>query len=931
MKKFAILLNLILLSLSLVSQDSKRPLTFDDILKWNRITEKKISNDGNFIVYKLEPWKGDSELKITGKSGNEIASINCGNKAEITSDSKFVVFTIKPEEEEVKQLKLKKTKKEDMPMNQLGIYNLEAENLESIANLKSVKVPKKWDGWIAYQTKSVQLPDTGKTETKEKVKEESDDNGYVLNIKNLANSTLTQFPFVTSYVLAKDSKSVAFVSTGDEKEFKAGVYMIDLTTMNKVQLIDHKGKYKQLIFNVDASKLAFLADTTDNKKEDFSLFLWNKLSETKEIINNENEAIPEGWEISINGEINFGENTNRIFLGLAPIKPEKDTTVLEEDIPLLDVWHWNEPILHTQQLNTKSDDLKKSYLSVYHLDNNKLIQLEKENHTGIKLINKGDSDKVLAWSNLPYSIQTMWEGYPYYNDFYLVDIKTGEAKMIKEKCLANPNVSPEGKYVYWYNFADTSWYTYQIKSNTGYKVTNPDIIQCADEMNDVPNYPYAYGIAGWLQNDEAFLVYDRYDIWKVDPENKKEEINITKNGRINSIEFRLVDFENNYLRSMGEERIGIDPKKTHYLLAHNEISRNDGIYTVSLSKSGNPKQLVYGSFYLSKPLKAKDSDVYVYTRETFQEFPDLLVTENNFKKSKKISNANPQQSEFLWGTKELYSWTSLDGQKLEGLLVKPANFDPNKKYPLIVNFYEKSSQRLYNHQIPEAHRSTVDYHYYSSNDYIIFNPDVYYKEGYPGESAFNCVMSGVTALIDEGFIDENAIAAQGHSWGGYQVAYLATRTNLFAAIESGAPVVNMFSAYGGIRLWSGRNRSFQYEHTQSRIGKTIWESPLRYLENSPLFTADKIETPMLIMHNEGDGAVPFSQGIEFFIALRRMGKTAWLLNYNEGDHWPTKVRDKYDFQIRLAQFFDHYLKGKPMPVWMKEGIPAVDKGYELGY
>ena len=933
MKKFVILFSLILLSLSLVSQDSKRPLTFDDILKWNRITEKKISNDGNFVVYKLEPWKGDSELKITGTSGNEIASINCGNKAEITSDSKFVIFTIKPEEEEVKKLKLKKTKKEDMPMNQLGIYNLEVENLESIANLKSVKVPKKWDGWIAYQTKSIQLPDTSKTEgeEKEKMKKESDDNGFMLNIRNLNDGTLTQFPFVTSYVLATDEKSVAFVSTGDKKDFKAGVYMIDLTTMSKVQLMDHKGEYKQPTFNKDASRLAFLADTTNNKKEDFGLFLWNKSSETKEIINNENENIPEGWEISINGEISFGENTNRIFLGLSPIKPEKDTTVLEEEIPVLDVWHWNEPILHTQQLNTKSDDLKKSYLSVYHLDNNKLIQLEKENHSGIKLISKGDSDKLLAWSNLPYSVQTMWEGYPEHHDLFLIDINTGESRMIKEDCLGYPKVSPEGNYIYWYNYADTSWNTYHIVSNKEYKVTDSNVIQSADEINDIPNYPDDYGIAGWLENDEAFLVYDRFDIWKVDPQNKKAVVNITRNGRTEKIRYRLVDFENDYLRSIGEERVGVDPKKTHYVIAHNEITRNDGIYTISVAQSGEPKQLLNGSFRLSKPLKAKDSDIYVYTRETFQEFPDLLVTENNFKKSKKISNANPQQSEFLWGTKELYSWTSLDGQKLEGLLVKPANFDPNKKYPLIVNFYEKSSQRLYNHQIPEAHRSTVDYHYYSSNDYIIFNPDVYYKEGYPGESAFNCVMSGVTALIDEGFIDENAIAAQGHSWGGYQVAYLATRTNLFAAIESGAPVVNMFSAYGGIRLWSGRNRSFQYEHTQSRIGKTIWESPLRYLENSPLFTADKIETPMLIMHNEDDGAVPFSQGVEFFIALRRMGKTAWLLNYNEADHWPTKVRDKYDFQIRLAQFFDYYLKGKPMPLWMKEGIPAVDKGYELGY
>ena len=279
----------------------------------------------------------------------------------------------------------------------------------------------------------------------------------------------------------------------------------------------------------------------------------------------------------------------------------------------------------------------------------------------------------------------------------------------------------------------------------------------------------------------------------------------------------------------------------------------------------------------------------------------------------------------------MLTWTSLDGRKLEGTLHKPQDFDPDKKYPMIVNFYEKSSQGLFGHHIPERGRSTIGYHHYTSNGYLIFNPDVYYKEGYPGEDAFNCVMPGITALIEKGFVDEKAIGAQGHSWGGYQVAYLATRTNLFAAIESGAPVVNMFSAYGGIRWGSGMNRSFQYEHTQSRIGKSIWESPLRYIENSPLFTLDKVNTPILIMHNDDDGAVPWYQGIEYFIGLRRLGKPAWLLNYNNADHWPLRLEDKHDFQIRLAQFFDHYLKEKPAPLWMTKGIPATEKGKTLGY
>lgn len=927
MKKLNLLTLLMIVSLGVFAQQNKKPLTFDDILKWNRITETIIANDGNTIVYKSEPWKGDATLIIAEKDGNEIATLPCATGAEITNDSEYVIFTIVPSEDTIRQLKLAKTKKEDMPKKKLGIYHLEDNTIDTISHFKSYKIPEKWDGWLAYQVESEAEKDTSATEKDNKPKKESAKNGYKLVLRNFETSKETEYSFVTDYQLAEESEFVAFVSTGDHDAFEAGVYRYNMAEQNQTAIFKGEGIYKQLSIDQNGEKIAFVADISETKTNgnDFSLYYWNNNGDASEIVTNDNTAIPEYWEISENGSIRFAENSNRIFFGTAPERPEKDTTKLDEEITPLDVWHWNEPVLQSQQIHNKNRDLKKSYLAVYHLYKDKMVQLEKENYTGIRLIKKGDSDKILAWSNLPYSVQTMWEGYPYHHDIYLMDIKTGDAEMIKQNIRAYPNVSPDGNYVYWYNYMDTTWNTYNISTGKEYQITSAHIIQCANEINDIPNPPSPYGTAGWLEDDEALLVYDRYDIWKVDPENRTNPENLTLNGRKQKINYRYIDFD----RKETAEK-GINPSEPVYLSAHNEITREDGYFKTNWKGKKEPQQLIYGKYQLNRPIRAKNSDVFVFTRETFEEFPNLVAAGKNFKNPLKISDVNPQQDEFLWGTKELYSWTSLDGRKLEGLLVKPANFDPNKKYPMIVNFYEKSSQRLYNHHIPETHRSTVDYHYYSSNGYIIFNPDVYYKEGYPGEDAFNCVMPGVTQLISEGFVDENAIAAQGHSWGGYQVAYLATRTNLFAAIESGAPVVNMFSAYGGIRDWSGRNRSFQYEHTQSRIGKSIWESPLRYLENSPLFTTDKIQTPLLIMHNEEDGAVPFSQGIEFFIALRRLGKEAWLLNYNEADHWPTKVRDKYDFQIRMAQFFDHYLKGKPMPKWMEAGIPAVDKGLDMG-
>lgn len=928
MKKLAFISILMLLSFSLFAQNAKKTLTFDDIVKWNRITEKMISNDGNTVVYKAEPWQGDPVLFITNKKGEEIAQVACGERAKITSDSKFVVFQIKTDEETVRQLKLKKTKKDKMPLNKLGIYNLETKSLDTISELKNFKVADKWAGWIAYQSKTEFEKDT--TE-KGKPKKETPKDGFALHIKSLSDGNVKSFPFVTDYELAKEKQAITFISTGNKKDFTAGVYYFDLNSENPILIMESKGAYEQLTIKKDASGIAFLADTSSKKKKEksYGLYFWNGTS-VAEILNNENAAIPAGWEISKNGNLEFAKTTNRIYFGTAPIAPIEDTTVLEEDIPVVDIWHWNEPTMHTQQLVSKSRDLRKSYLAVYHMDKKEMVQLYNQTYTGYDLINFGDADKVFAWSNLPYAVQIMWEGYPTHNDFYLIDIHTGKAEMIKKDCRANAQASPGGKYLYWYQAMDTSWNTYNLAAGKEFKLTTAKTIQIADELNDIPNPPRDYGNAGWTKNDETFIIYDRYDIWKLDPENNTAPVNLTSNGKDTKTNYRLIDF-NRFGRRYLEDDRSLDVDKKWFVEGHNEVSREDAFYSFNLKQVNAPKKLYGGAYSLSTPFKAKNEEVYVFTQENFQTFPNLVVTDKNFKKTKKISNLNPQQDEFAWGTIELYSWTSLDGKELQGLLAKPANFDPNKKYPMIVNFYEKSSQGLFGHRIPEAHRSTVDYHYYTSNGYIVFNPDVYYKEGYPGEDAFNCVMPGVTALIGEGFVDKDKIGAQGHSWGGYQVAYMATRTNLFAAIESGAPVVNMFSAYGGIRLTSGMIRSFQYEHTQSRIGKSIWESPLRYLESSPLFTADKINTPMLIMANQKDGAVPVSQGVEFFVALRRMGKEAWLLNYNEGDHWPLLVRDKKDFQIRLAQYFDHYLKGAPMPKWMKEGVPAVNKGNDLGY
>jgi dipeptidyl aminopeptidase/acylaminoacyl peptidase len=916
---------LLTIAILLTAQNVRKPLTWDDIESWRRVTETVISPDGSYVAYKSEPWKGDQVIKVYDKKGKEVATYSPATGLQFTYDSRHLLFTIKPSYEVVRELKQAKAKREDMPSDTLAIWSVEGA-IEKIPGIRSFSIPAKWSGWLAYQTEPAAPQKASASERNEKPsKKESATNGYKLNFRNLKTGQTISFPFVTQVQFASERPLAFFVTTGDENGLAPGLYIYDFDKGESRAVKTGKGEYRQVTFNGNASAIAFLfnGDPTDKLSNRFSLWYGITTGESTEILSGSNTPAPAGWIISDNGRLSFSESGGKIFFFTAPANRQKDTTRLEEDYPNVDIWHWNEGTLHTQQVINRNRDARRSYQAVYSIESKKSVQLANPAIPDITLINKGDHDMVIATSGVPYQVEAMWESTPGKSDIYLVDMNSGTRELLKQGFRGRMQPSPSGKYLYWFDAADSSWYTMGISDRIEYRITAPASIKAASETNDVPNPPGSYSLAGWVKDDQAIVVYDRFDLWKVDPRNAIPPVRITTSGREKSIVYRAVRFD--------REKEYFDPSEKLYLTGHNDITRAEGIYSVTLSRPGTPSTLFEGDFALGTPLKASGGNTVILTTETFERFPDLHLTDTEFKKQVRISDVNPQQNSFIWGRAEVVSWTSLDGIKVEGLLFVPQDFNPSKKYPMIVNFYEKSSQELHSYRNPELHRSTIDYHYYTSNGYIVFNPDVHYRDGYPGESAYNCVMPGITSLIARGFVDEARIGAQGHSWGGYQVAYMATRTNIFACIESGAPVVNMFSAYGGIRWETGLSRAFQYEHQQSRIGLSIWESPLRYLENSPLFTMDKVNTPILIMANDQDGHVPWYQGIEYFLALRRLGKPAWMLNYTGEPHWPQKPQNKKDFQIRMGQFFDHYLKGKPMPLWMKEGVPAVDKDFELGY
>jgi dienelactone hydrolase len=905
-KRFLCLLFLILPAF-LFSQTNKKPLTHEVVSDWNEIESPRISNNGQWVCYSLQPIEGDGKTILFNAANPQEWIFERGADPVFSSDNQFLVFKIKPHQDSIRQMKITKVDKKDWPQDTLAVLNLATKDLQKFPYLQSFKLPEKWAGWLVAHFDA-------KAHAEEDLKK--DKNGPLI-IWDLQNNKEYRIPQATDYVLAEKTGKM-LLSTKDKK--LSSVRLLDTGTAAFTDIWSDSLDTKSLSMDPQGNQVAFLT-LEEKEAESVALHHWTGSTGLQTIANADSDFLNDSWHISEHASPRFKEDGSQLFFGIAQALPQKDENILDEELPIVEVWNYKDERTYPMQKVELDRDKRKYYPCVVNTQSGKITQLGSEAIPNVSIDTETPSPYVVGYSDDGYLRQTSWEGGPSYRNVFLINTNTGRATPMVEKVRGQVRLSPAGKYLYWYSLPDSSWYIHSIERRLTKNITEGLDVPFYDEINDQPDFPYPYGIAGWSTDDDFVYLYDRYDIWQFDPMGNINPVNLFK-GRDGRRVHRYVKTDPE--ASAIEE---VEPMLIHFT---DEETKAEGYMWFNIH-TGVKDILQEGDFSLSRrPIKARNADRWLFTREDYQTFPDLLYS-TDLKSTLKISDANPQKQDYHWGNIEMIEFTSLDGQQLKGLLVKPDNFDPSKKYPLMVNFYEKSSNRLHRHRAPEFNRSTMNYPFYASRGYVVFNPDVPYKIGYPGESAYNSVIAGVTHLVNQGFIDEERIGLQGHSWGGYQIAYLLTRSDMFACAESGAPVVNMISAYGGIRWGSGMSRQFQYEHTQSRIGGTIWDYPLRYIENSPIFTMDKVKTPVLILHNDNDSAVPWYQGIEYFMALRRLNKPAWMLNYNDEPHWPLKLPNRKDFQKRMQQFFDYYLLDAPMPEWMDEGVPALEKETNMGY
>ncbi|MEQ1822121.1 MAG: prolyl oligopeptidase family serine peptidase [Fimbriimonadaceae bacterium] len=917
--------------LTVIAWSQKKPLDHTVYDGWRSIASPTLSNDGMWVAYGYQPQEGDRVNEVKSADGNKTYTFDRGGVFRFSGDSKFLVSTIVPKLADTKKATRDKVKPEDRPKNTLLILNLQSGQKTEIEKVASFTMAEQDAGWLIYRPEPPKAEPTKPAETKpdekkdDKPKKKADHKpGDVYVLRNIGTGVETKLDDVVSVRFNKAGTQL-LITRSTKDGAGDGIFMRDLGSGKEAEIVKGMGRYSKIAATDDFGVIAYATDKDDYaaKSPVLAIYSWSK-GKSFMVAKEGSDGMQQGWVVAPAGSFTLSESGKRLTFGTIPkpVEEKKDDTPEDEKVSL-DVWNWQDKMLQPQQLLMAASEKARTYDAIAFLETGRVVQLEGPDLRQVSTPTKYDIDYGIASDNRPYQREQSWGVSK--ADHYLVHLNDGKRQGLIQAFEGNVSLSPTGRYIVISNDVakDISVARLPDLKQTSISAGIPNSLY--DELDDHPDFPPLYGFAGWTKDDKRVLLYDRYDIWASDPSGTAKPVRLTF-GRESHRIYRIVRTDPD------EEFIG----DTFLCSVTDDDTKASGL--TRFSRPLNNKTtvdadatLIWGDKRYSWVGKSKNADRVLITAQTFVEYPNLMLTNTNLESPKAITDANPQQKDYNWGTAELVSWRSNDGVELQGILVKPENFEYGKKYPMIAYFYERDSDTLHQYRPPAPSASTINVSMYASQGYLVFIPDIPYKIGYPGESAISAITAGCNNIIARGYVDPKRVGIQGQSWGGYQVAYMVTETDMFAAACAGAPVSNMFSAYNGIRWGSGLTRQFQYEKTQSRIGGTMWENPMRYFENSPVFHADKIKTPLLIMHNDKDGSVPWWQGIEMFNAMRRLDKPAWMCVYNEEDHNLIQRKNRKDWSVRMQQFFDHFLKGAPMPKWMSEGVPAVDKGKDYGF
>jgi hypothetical protein len=682
------------------------------------------------------------------------------------------------------------------------------------------------------------------------------------------------------------------------------------------------------MLNDAATQLAF--KVAENTTFSNSIWHYNKTdSKARRITDSTLAGIPP--DTYIESISHFSLDSRRLFFYLK----EKPYPKPSADAVMVDLWSYDDAKIQSHQFKQDIDQTAghlhvgpRRFLAVQDINSLEMKRLQFKDEE-IALLNNELSDE---WARIVHrqgdEIERNWNllAQP---EYYLVSTITGERKKLP---LNFAQLSPTAKYLL-AEMGDSALYTYELASGRISNITE----KLPVEQSNSSEYTFGHRLgrrimytAAWLNNDDRVVVNDRHDLWALHPRGEQPAVNLTNGyGVKNNVRFSFIN--DNRLLLKGS-RVILD--------GFNENNQNDGYFSISVGSNMDPEKLDSGPYiyaaipyavYLDarRPVKAQDANMYLVSRQTASSTNNYFST-TDFKTFKPLTNLHPEKG-YNWYTTELIAYKTTDGRRQKGILYKPENFNKGTKYPVIFNCYEKKSENLNGFIYPEYSDGDINIPYFVSRGYLVFTPDINYKRGAIGESALQSIIGGADYLAKLSFVNAQKMAICGHSFGGFETLYTITHSNLFAAAFADAGISNFISQYGNVFLPDGGSLQSFVETGQIRMGSSLWEKPAIYINNSSIFSADKVNTPLLMVNNKMDAIVHFEQGLQMFLALRRLGKKAWLLQYDDEVHTVMQPKNRKDLTVRLTQFFDYYLKDAPCPVWMIKGIPAKLKGIETGY
>ncbi|WP_152087167.1 S9 family peptidase [Pseudoalteromonas sp. A25] len=891
---------------------TEKSLQFQDIFDFRYAQNTVLSDNGQVLSFSAKPYRGNSEGLVYDLTSNQlIASVPRGAKPLINQSATWVTFTQQPSllDKETASKKEKKT----LPKN-LVLVNTQTKQQQEFTDIVDYQVSD--DGnWLAYREKNKAEKTTDpKNSTQPSIQADKKDPLHTLVIVNLNDENTLRIEHVGNYALSPKSKGV-LLNQRSEDGSKNRISFIELNNAKQHILFDEPGiTISSSAWHPDGNLVAFYQGNyvnNDPLRRDYQLTLWDADNNSTHIIDN-----PDGWFNGKSANIEWSQDGERLYFENRPeLQSKVDEPKYHDQASLTDfntiraqkglkIWHNTDPEIKPREVKTwEKTDKQRHYQAVYHVNGQRVSQLTDEQVPNLTL--NTEAPFLLASNDLPYLKQIMYKGF--YQDYYAVQVATGAKQLIVKESPFKPSLSPTGTHAVY--FANSQvWLKDLHKQKISPLTAAVREAIFADDKHDYPQPQSGYGFAGWQLDGSVVYVYSKYDIWAFDI-NTQKATRLTQ-GRETNTKYRVVQLD--------DKKVGFTKNETLILKAHNLENKQTHIATLALANDTLTTVLAaQARFDVVK--KAKNADKVIFTKQTYQQFPDYWQSNLSFETPKQITDLNPQVSQFAWGQQpELVKYKGYNGEDLQGVLIKPAGYKKGDKVPVVIYFYRYMSQRMYDFPKMELNHRP-NFPMFTSNGYALFLPDIRFEIGHPGPSSTQTMINAAQKLIDIGVAHPDKIGLQGHSWAGYQSAFMVTQTDMFKAVVSGAPVSNMTSAYSGIRLKSGLARQFQYETGQSRIGKSLVEAPELYIENSPVFFADQVNTPILIMFGDKDGAVPWQEGIQYYLALRRHNKDAIFLQYEGEPHHLKQFPNQLDFSIRMMEYFDHHLKGKPAANWIKQG------------